>query len=66
MATTPYSVSVLIEHTDVGYDWEYIIFVNGKRMMTGERRTRGGAVRAARTQLKQLIKDIDKQLMKLT
>ena len=63
--TTPFLISVIVEHTDSGYDWEYLITINGKRLIAGERRSRSGAVRAARAQLKQLTKDIDKQLLNL-
>ncbi len=65
MATTPFTVEAIVERNSFGGDWEYVISINSKRLMTGERRTRNGAARAARSQLKQLIKNIEQQLQNL-
>ncbi len=65
MATVNYIVEAIVERNSVGEDWEYVILINGKRLMSGERRTRNGANGALKSQLKQLIKDLEQQLQKL-
>lgn len=50
-------VTVSIAQTDGG-EWFYDILIHGKRYLTGERATHGGACRAARCALRSLRKDI--------
>lgn len=65
MAATPYTVLVRVEQRTPGGDWSYDIRISNKRLVTGDRRTRDFARRAASAQLKQLQRDIDKALSEL-
>jgi len=62
MVSAPFKIEVYLERTDSGHAFEYNIFLNGMPLITGERASGAGVRWAARAQLEQLKRDIQKAL----